>query len=46
VRILQRGDELDDADLLPGFRVALSTLFEEGDEGPAGPAAADHLPGD
>ncbi len=46
VRILQIGDELDDADLLPGFRVALSTLFEEGDEGPADPAAADHLPGD
>jgi Uma2 family endonuclease len=46
VRILQIGDELDDADLLPGFRVALSTLFEEGDEGQAGPAEADLLPGD
>jgi Uma2 family endonuclease len=42
VHILQLGDELDDADLLPGFRVALSTLFEEGDEGPEGaPPAGD-----
>ncbi len=36
VRILQRGDDLDGEDLLPGFRVALTTLFEEGEEGPAG----------
>ena len=34
VRILQVGDDLDGGDLLPGFRVALSTLFEEGDEEP------------
>jgi Uma2 family endonuclease len=42
VSILQLGDELDGADVLPGFRVALSTLFEEGDEGPEGvPSAGD-----
>ena len=32
VRILQLGDDLDGEDLLPGFRVALATLFEQGDE--------------
>jgi len=32
VRVLERGDELDGGALLPGFRVALSTLFEEGTE--------------
>ncbi|MFI5460721.1 MAG: Uma2 family endonuclease [Isosphaerales bacterium] len=32
VSVLQRGDELDGGALLPGFRVALSTLFEEGNE--------------
>jgi Uma2 family endonuclease len=34
VRILQVGDVLEGGDLLPGFQVALSTLFEEGDEEP------------
>jgi Uma2 family endonuclease len=34
VRILQVGDELDGGDVLPGFRVALSTLFKDGDEEP------------
>jgi hypothetical protein len=34
VRILQLGDELDGGDVIPGFRVALSTLFEEGAEEP------------
>ena len=33
-RILQLGDELDGENVVPGFRVALSTLFEEGDEQP------------
>jgi len=32
VRVLQRGDELDGGALLPGFRVAVSTLFEAGTE--------------
>ena len=39
VRILELGDELDGEDILPGFRVALSTLFQEGDE-PEGAAPA------
>jgi len=34
VSVLQRGDELDGGALLPGFRVALSTLFVEGTEEP------------
>jgi Uma2 family endonuclease len=34
VRILQIGDTLEGGDLLAGFQVALSTLFEEGDEEP------------
>jgi Uma2 family endonuclease len=34
VRILQLGDELEGGELLPGFRVALSTLFEAGGEEP------------
>jgi Uma2 family endonuclease len=34
VRILQVGDSLEGGDLLPGFQVALSILFEEGDEEP------------
>jgi Uma2 family endonuclease len=33
-RILQLGDELDGGNMIPGFRVALSTLFEEGSEQP------------
>ncbi len=33
VRILQIGDVLEGEDLLPGFQVALSTLFKERDEG-------------
>lgn len=33
VRVLQAGDELDGEGLLPGFRVALATLFEQGVEG-------------
>jgi Uma2 family endonuclease len=32
VRILQVGDALDGGELIPGFRVALSTLFEIGGE--------------
>jgi Uma2 family endonuclease len=34
VRVLQLGDELDGQDMIPGFRVALSTLFKEGEEEP------------
>jgi Uma2 family endonuclease len=34
VRILQVGDDLDGGDLLPGFRVALATLFDEDEEEP------------
>jgi Uma2 family endonuclease len=34
VHILQLGDELDGGNIKPGFRVALSTLFKEGDEEP------------
>ena len=34
VRILQLGDELDGGDTIPGFRVALSTLFEATGEEP------------
>ncbi len=34
VRILQVGDTLEGGDLLPGFQVALATLFDEGDEEP------------
>ncbi len=34
LRILEVGDALEGGDILPGFRVALSTLFEEGDEEP------------
>lgn len=44
VRILQLGDDLDDEDLLPGFRIPLSAVFEEGDDGPDGPAAAGDVP--
>jgi Uma2 family endonuclease len=44
VRILQRGDDLDGEDLLPGFRVALATLFEEGDEAPEDAATAGGAP--
>jgi Uma2 family endonuclease len=32
VRVLQLGDELEANEVLPGFRVALSTLFEAGGE--------------
>jgi Uma2 family endonuclease len=38
VRILQLGDELDGEEILPGFRVALATLFEQGDEEPGATA--------
>ena len=34
VHILKLGDELDGGDMVPGFRVALSTLFGEGAEEP------------
>jgi Uma2 family endonuclease len=34
VRILQVGDTLEGGDLLPGFQVTLSTLFEAGGEAP------------
>ena len=34
VRILQVGDTLEGGDLLPGFHIALSSLFEAGDEEP------------
>jgi Uma2 family endonuclease len=34
VRILQVGDTLEGGDLLPGFQIALSTLFEDGDGEP------------
>lgn len=44
VRILQVGDELEGEDLLPGFRVALATLFEQGEDGPGDPATADAAP--
>jgi Uma2 family endonuclease len=40
VRILQLGDDLDGEDLLPGFRVALSTLFEELGEEPGDASSA------
>jgi hypothetical protein len=33
VRILQAGGEPDDEDLLPGFRAALSTLFDDRERG-------------
>jgi Uma2 family endonuclease len=32
VRILQLGDELDGEDVIPGFHVSLSTLFEPEEE--------------
>ena len=32
VRILQLGDELDGEEVIPGFRVPLSTLFEPEEE--------------
>ena len=32
VRILQVGDDLDGGAVLPGFRLALATLFGEGEE--------------
>lgn len=41
VRILRRGDDLDGEDVIPGFRVALATLFEEIEEGPETEAAPD-----
>jgi hypothetical protein len=44
VRILQLGDDLDGEDLLPGFRVGLATLFEEGDAGPEHAATAGDSP--
>jgi Uma2 family endonuclease len=44
VRILQPGGALDGEDLLPGFRVALSTLFEELGDEPGGEAAAGEAP--
>jgi Uma2 family endonuclease len=32
VRILQVGDDLEGGSLLPGFRLSLAVLFEEGSE--------------
>ncbi len=32
VRVLALGDELEGGDVLPGFRTALSSLFEQPDE--------------
>jgi Uma2 family endonuclease len=32
VRILQRGDDLDGEDIIPGFRIGVTTLFAEGGE--------------
>ena len=32
VRVLALGDELDGGDVLPGFRVALAAIFEQGKE--------------
>ncbi|HZW32142.1 MAG TPA: Uma2 family endonuclease [Isosphaeraceae bacterium] len=34
VRILQVGDTLEGGELLPGFQIALSILFDDGDEEP------------
>jgi Uma2 family endonuclease len=39
VRILQLGDDLDGEDIIPGFRIAVATLFAEGSE-PAGDDAS------
>jgi Uma2 family endonuclease len=46
IRVLQLGDDLEDEDLLPGFRVALTTLFEEGGAAPEVAAQAGDPPGD
>jgi Uma2 family endonuclease len=37
IRVLQRGDELDGEDVLPGFRLPLATLFEDEPAPPPGP---------
>ncbi len=46
VRILQLSDDLEGGDLIPGFRVALKTLFEGIGVAPDEAAPADDPPGD
>jgi Uma2 family endonuclease len=46
VRVLQLGDDLDGEDLIPGFRVALKTLFEGIGVDPGEAAADDDRGGD
>jgi Uma2 family endonuclease len=44
VRILQRGDDLDGEDIIPGFRIGVATLFAEGGEPTEDQVTAGEIP--